>query len=101
MLNRDEVLKLLAENMDRLEEFGVKKIGIFGSFARDEAEMKSDVDVVVEFKRGRGGLRDFIGLVDFLEGLLKREVEILTPAGIETIRIKSVRERIKREVLYV
>ena len=87
--------------MDELKRFGVKKIGIFGSFARNEAGEESDVDIIVEFEEERGGFKDFAGLVEFLEKLFKREVDILTPVGIETIRIRSVKERIKKEVLYV
>jgi predicted nucleotidyltransferase len=100
-MKRDEVLQLLNDNTDKLKEFGVKKIGIFGSCARDEIGEKSDVDIVVEFEKERGGFKDFAGLVEFLENLFKREIDILTPVGIETIRIKSIREKIKKEVLYV
>ncbi len=100
-MKKNDVLQILRENMNELKRFGVKKIGIFGSFARNEAKEESDIDIVVEFEKGRGGVKDFAGLVEFLENLLRREVDILTPMGIETIRIKSVRERIKKEVFYV
>jgi predicted nucleotidyltransferase len=100
-MKRDDILRTLKNNMDELERFGVKRIGIFGSFARNEAGEESDVDIIVEFEEERGGFEDFGGLVEFLEKLFKREVDILTPVGIETIRIRSVKERIKKEVLYV
>ena len=100
-MKKDEVRKLLRENMEKLREFGVKRIGIFGSAARDEIKEKSDIDIVVEFEENRGGFSDFSGVVEFLESLFNREVDILTPGGIETIRIKSVKERIKKELEYV
>ena len=100
-MKRDDILRTLKNNMDELKRFGVKRIGIFGSFARNEAGEESDVDIIVEFEEERGGFEDFGGLVEFLEKLFKREVDILTPVGIETIRIRSVKERIKKEVLYV
>lgn len=46
-------------------------------------------------------MKDFIGLIEFLEGLFDRDVDVLTIGGIEGIRIKSVREQIKNEVEYV
>lgn len=100
-MRRDDIIELLKENMDEIRKFGVKKIGVFGSFARDESKKDSDVDVFVEFKEERGGFKDFGGLAEFLEKLLGREVDILTPVGIETIRIKSIKEKIKEEIVYV
>ena len=55
--------------MEKIEEFGVKRIGIFGSAARDDLREDSDIDMVVEFEKGRGGFKDFGGLVEFLENL--------------------------------
>ena len=100
-MRKEEVIKLLRENMGKLREFGVRKIGIFGSAARDELGDESDIDIVVEFEENRGGFEDFGGVVEFLENLFGKKVDILTPKGIESIRIKPVRERIKREVEYV
>ena len=47
-MDREEVLKKLRENRKKIESFGVKRIGIFGSFARDEAREDSDIDILVE-----------------------------------------------------
>ncbi len=100
-MRKEDVIRLLRENMEKIKEFGVKRIGIFGSAARDELRENSDIDVVVEFERGRGGFKDFGGLVEFLENLFQRDVDLLTPGGIESIRIKSVKRRIKGEIEYV
>ena len=99
-MNKKELLKELRKNKGKIKEFGVKRIGIFGSFARDEAEEKSDIDVVVEFEKGKATFKNVCGLVDFLEDLFNREVDILTPDGIESIRIKHIKEEIKREIEY-
>jgi hypothetical protein len=99
-MRKEEILKKLRENKDKIEKFGVKRIGIFGSFVKGEAKEKSDVDVVVEFERGKATFKNVSGLVDFLEELFGREIDLLTPDGIESIRIKHVKEEIKREVEY-
>jgi len=100
-MRKEEVIKLLRENLKEIKKFGVKRIGIFGSSARDEIREDSDIDVLVEFERGKATFENFGGLVEFLENLFHREVDILTPEGIESIKIRSIKEKIKREVEYV
>ncbi len=100
-MRKAEVVRILRENMEEIRKFGVRKIGIFGSAVRDELREDSDIDIVVEFERGKGTFENFGGLVEFLERLFGREVDILTPGGIESIRIRTVRERIREEVEYV
>jgi len=98
-MNKEEILKKIRENNEKIRSFGVK-IGVFGSAVRDEMTDRSDVDVVVEFERGKATFKNVAGLVGFLEELFGREVDILTPDGVESIRIKHVREEIKREIEY-
>lgn len=64
-----------------LKKEGVKKAGIFGSYARGEAGKRSDVDILVELKKG-GTLFDLIGLKFELEKTLKKKVDVLTYGGI-------------------
>jgi hypothetical protein len=97
---REQVVALLREKRPYLaEEFGVARIGLFGSFASGEAAAASDVDLVVEFERPLG-LR-FIELVEYLETLLGRRVDVLTPAGIQGIRVPRVAREISESIVYV
>ncbi|BAL81634.1 nucleotidyltransferase family protein [Caldisericum exile] len=98
-LSKDEIIKILTKNRKILGKFKVKRIGIFGSFVRNKATSKSDVDLYVEFEEPT--LENFIGLSSTLEKLFKRKVDILTPLGIESIRIPSVKEEIKKSIEYV
>jgi len=98
---RESVLKKLKENMEKIKEFGVRRIGIFGSYARGEQREESDVDIVVEFERGKATLDNFLGLADFLERLLGKKVDILTVEGIRSIRMKEVRKEIEESTVYV
>ena len=52
VLTREEVLKKLRENQNKIRSFGVKRIGVFGSAARGDANEKSDIDFVVDFEEG-------------------------------------------------
>lgn len=100
MDDRDKVLKLIRENYDYLStEFGVKKIGLFGSTAKGTATKESDVDIFIEFNRPIGF--KFVRLVNFLEELLGEEVDVITKDGLNNIRIKKVAENIKASLVYV
>ena len=70
LMKRDEVLRILREHRDELrEKFGVKSLALFGSVAREEATITSDVDILVDFDR-HVSLFDVIGLQLHLQGLL-------------------------------
>jgi len=79
---KSDVVARLREQQSRMPEFGVRKIGIFGSFARDEATMSSDVDVLVEFDPARKTFDNFINLSFFLEDIRQRRVELVTTSSL-------------------
>ncbi len=98
LLTKDEIFDALKKHGDMLLKYKVKKIGLFGSFVRGEQGEKSDIDFYAEFEEP--SIENFMGLSFFLEKLFKRKVEILTPAGVESIRINHVKEEIKRSIVY-
>jgi len=100
MLTRARVVDLLRAQSGYLsEEFGVGRIALFGSFARDEAEEESDVDLVVEF-HSPIGFR-FMELAEYLETLLGRRVDLLTPEGVRSIRNPRIAQEIASSLTYV
>lgn len=100
MLTREKVIELIRENYAYLAaEYGVKKIGIFGSYAKGQPHEASDIDVVVEFDRPIGF--GFIEFAEDLERILGRRVDVLTPAGIQGIRVAHVARDIAESVIYV
>jgi len=100
MLTKEYVVELLREKSAYLSsEFGIRKIGLFGSFAAGQPGERSDIDLFVEFERPIG-LR-FIELVEYLEKLLGRKVDILTPAGVQGIRRKTIAKSISESIVYV
>ena len=106
-LTREAIIKKLKEHEEILKKYGVKRIGLFGSYIRGEQKKDSDIDLVIEFDREKFG-KDFKGLFDvfmevssYIEKLFNRRVDILTPDSIRTIRIKEVAEEIERSIIYV
>ncbi len=75
---KKEITNLLSKNTERLEELGVKRIGLFGSFVRGEQRPHSDVDFLVEFQPRKKTFSNFMGLCFLLEELLGRKVEVVT-----------------------
>ena len=78
-------------------EYGVSRLGLFGSFVRNEQDEKSDVDFLVEFENGKKTYKNFIRLAYFLEELVGRRIELLTPESLSPY----MRPHILREVEYV
>ena len=75
---KKKALSLIAEHQDKVKSLGVKKIGLFGSFVREEQSATSDLDLLVEFEQGKKTYDNFIQLCFFLEDLFKRQVELVT-----------------------
>ena len=98
-LTLNNIVETLKKQKNVLKKYMVKRIGLFGSFVRGEQTEKSDIDFVVEFEKT--SFDNFMDLSFFLEDLFGRKVDILTPTGIESIRIKKVAENIKKGIVYV
>ena len=100
MLTKERIVAALREHSTYLSnEFGIRRIGLFGSFAKGNPGEQSDIDIVVEFERPIG-LR-FMELVDYLEQLFGRNVDILTLAGLQGIRRKAIAKSIAQSIVYV
>lgn len=99
-MDKDEVIRLIKEHYNVLSaEYGVSRIGIFGSAVKGTMTEDSDLDIVVEFKQPIGF--KFIRLVEYLENLFGRKVDVVTKDGIKNIRVKEVARNIERNLVYV
>lgn len=78
------------------QKFGVKKIGIFGSFARGEEREDSDLDVLVVFEEGQKTFDNYMDLKFYLEDLFDREVDLVTEKALKP-RLKDI---IMKDVVY-
>ena len=75
---KQDVLKVLHQNRDRLKAMGVSKIGLFGSFVRGEEYDDSDIDLLVEFEVGQKTFDTFMELSFYLEEIFQRRIELVT-----------------------
>ena len=96
-MTRNEVLHLLRAHKETLaERFGVTGLALYGSFARDQATSKSDVDVLVEFD-APPDWRRYFGAQFYLEDLLGRPVDLATEGEVR----REVRPYVERDTIHV
>lgn len=93
-------LKAINENLQKYKpelekKYKVKKIGIFGSYARGEQKKSSDIDILVEFSEPIGW--EFVDLKEFLESILDMKVDLVTIGALKS----QLKDRILQEVIYL
>ena len=82
MKTKEEILEILRRAKPELaQKYGVKRLGLFGSYARGEQREDSDVDIVVEVDPSIG-LR-FVDLAEFLESLLGIRTEVVSQRALK------------------
>ncbi len=95
--NKEELIQRILDNRQTIRQYGVKQLGFFGSFVRNEAKEDSDVDFFVEFEPEKKTFDNFMSLVEILEDITKRKIELLTPQSLS----KYIGKYILKEVEYV
>lgn len=80
--DKETILKRILESKAKLAALGVNNVGLFGSFARGEQTDSSDVDLLVEFTPERHTFDNFMDVSFFLDELLGRKVEVVTPEAL-------------------
>jgi hypothetical protein len=78
------------------QEYSVKTIGVFGSVARDEQTLQSDIDLLVEFSKPVGFIT-FMRLENFLSERLGKQVDLVTSDSLKPL----IRQDVLSEVIYV
>ncbi|MBF0463891.1 MAG: nucleotidyltransferase family protein [Nitrospirae bacterium] len=89
-----EILKKHEQTIN--QKYGVRKIGIFGSFSRGEEREFSDIDILVDFNEGAKNFDNFMELKFFLEDLFGRKVDLVTVYALRP----QFKESILSEITY-
>jgi predicted nucleotidyltransferase len=97
-MSASETIAILQNHREELRRFGVRRIGLFGSMARDEAEAGSDIDVLVDFEPGKKSFDNFMELRFRLEELFPGlRVDLVLQSALKPI----IRANIESSVRYV
>lgn len=96
-INRENVIRILGMHKDELtHDYGLLKLGVFGSVARDEAIESSDIDIVVETQVP--DLLRMVNLQEDLEKILHNKVDLIR----YRLRMNAfLKKRIDNEAYYV
>jgi len=84
MLTSEEIIQKLEENGKKIKEYGVKRIGLFGSYMRNEQGAESDIDILVEFEKGKKTFDNYMNLKFFLEELFGCKVDLVIIEAIKS-----------------
>ena len=93
-LDREKVLSIIGNHDKEIRSFGVRKLGLFGSFARGEERVVSDLDFVVQFEHA--SFDSYMDLKYFLEELFGMPVDLVLSDSIKP----RLRPYILQETLY-
>jgi len=92
------IINTLVSNKSKINQLGISKLGLFGSYVRNEQNEKSDIDIFVDFNPQNETFENFMDLCFFLDDLfLGVKVEVVTKNGLSPI----IGPKILKEVEYV
>ncbi|MBN2014400.1 MAG: nucleotidyltransferase family protein [Candidatus Altiarchaeota archaeon] len=77
MEQTEDLAAEISRHHNEIKAYGVKKIGVFGSYARGQQKKRSDVDVLVEFRKGQKTFDNYMDLKILLEKKLKKKVDLV------------------------
>jgi predicted nucleotidyltransferase len=90
-MDRRLIFNFLEINIVTLKKYGVKKIGLFGSFVTGKNSVNSDIDLLVEFEAGKKTFDNYMDLKFFIEDNLNRKVDLVVE--------KNIKSELKAEIL--
>jgi len=93
-LNSIKILKVIENNKENIRKYGVKRLGLFGSFAKNKQTSKSDIDILVEFDYVK--FRNYMALLEFLEDIFKKNIDLVIEKD-----LKPELKYVKKEAKYV
>ena len=98
VMPRSEVVSLLTREFPVIrEQYGIVRLGLFGSYARDEAGPHSDIDLLVSFEDGKERFRSFMQCIFYLEDRLGKKIELITEHAVD----HRIRSDLEKEVIWI
>ena len=83
-------LILIEAHAEELHVLGARRIGVFGSFAKNQATPESDVDVYVEFSEGMKTYDNFFALYELLRELFGRPIDLVTDGALSERKARLI-----------
>lgn len=96
-MTAQNILDAIASQKSSLRDFGVIRVGLFGSTARGDDSETSDIDLLVEFDPEKKTYRNYYNTSTLMESVLKRSIDILTPQSLSPY----IKPHILKDIRYV
>ena len=96
MLSKEKILQKIQENFIQIRQFGVQRIGIFGSYVKGSQTATSDVDILVDFDPKQKTFDNYMELKFFLEDLFDTKVDLVLQEALKPV----LKPHILGEVVY-
>ena len=96
-MNREQTIDILLQHRAELERAGVRHLYLFGSVARNEARVESDVDLFFDYDKGQFGLFALMDVKELASNILGRKADIMTRDSVHPM----LRSRIEAEAAQV
>lgn len=87
----EDIIKFFKHNNHELKKYGVKKIGLFGSYVKNQENDNSDIDVLVEFEEGNKTFDNYMDLKLYLEDRFNKDVDLVIG--------ENIKEDLRKEIL--
>jgi len=98
MTTKDTIIKALRSRKDEFSKYGIRNVGLFGSYIRNEQDKDSDIDLLIDFDPESESFDNFMAVYDIIEQLFKGEkIEVVTMNGLSPY----IGPSILKEVQYV
>ena len=98
MTTKENIIAALKFYKPEFSKFGVKNIGLFGSYLRNEQSDKSDIDLLIDFDPDKENFDNYMAVYDMFENIFKNEkVEVVTKNGLS----KYIGPKILKDVMDV
>lgn len=98
MTTKENILKTLKSNKLKFSKLGIRNVGLFGSYIRNEQSSDSDIDLLIDFEPEKENFDNFMAVYDLFETIFKNEkLEVVTKNGLSPY----IGPKILSEVHYV
>lgn len=96
MIKQRDIFKIIEDHQAEIKRLGVKRVGVFGSYAKNTQKPGSDVDILVEFYSKEKTFDHYVELKALLEKLLHRKVDLVTRQALKN----GMKSAVLRDIRY-